>query len=239
MSSYRSWPRPLLTVVLILGALISGCSKSSHTVAPEPDSDGDGVVDSRDQCPQLAGDPSLNGCPWYKVDVCSTDRPYALAGDKWGNMSPAFYISTSVPLAWRAYVGLAASQWNSAGSRLHIVQASRLVTNGAALDGTSVVSYAPLSDPSRLAETSVWYNTTTRLISEADIVINSNQPFGTDGSDSYFDLYATLVHEFGHFCGLDHVMVHTQTMYPAMPKGSIIFRTLCGGDQLGVDRLYP
>ncbi len=52
-------------------------------------------------------------------------------------------------------------------------------------------------------------------------------------------MQSVLTHEFGHFCGLDHVNDVTHTMYPSIANGSEIYRTLCDGDILGVRTIYP
>jgi hypothetical protein len=33
-----------------------------------PDTDGDGVIDKNDACPNVKGDPENNGCPWPDTD---------------------------------------------------------------------------------------------------------------------------------------------------------------------------
>ena len=47
----------------ILFLLFLACDKEP------PDSDGDGIIDSEDQCPELAGIASYQGCPAYALTV--------------------------------------------------------------------------------------------------------------------------------------------------------------------------
>jgi hypothetical protein len=210
-----------------------------HNGCPPPaDSDGDGIPDENDQCPTLAGDAQHHGCPWYKVDECSGASPYALYTFHWGTNTPTFYYDSSLPSAWRPYVDYAASTWNAVGTRLQIRKYTSIVSAGQQEDGKCVVSYGPLSGSS-LAGTRSWYNSSTHLTTEVDIVLNSSQPMSVGGGPNSFDVWSVLTHEFGHFCGLGHVDDRTHTMYPSIPPGCIIYRTLCDGDRLGLRMQYP
>src|SRR5262249_18744881 len=105
-------------------------------------------------------------------------------------------------------------------------------------DGINVVCYGPLDLP-RLGETFTWYNTSTGVTTEADIELNSNADLMPGGSATTYDVWSILTHEFGHFCGLDHVDDRAQTMFSGMPPDCVIYRTLCDGDLRGIRARYP
>lgn len=225
----------LLMVVLAVALGTVSCAKKNPA---KPDADRDGVADASDRCPDLSGEAQYNGCPWYKVDACSRSAPYTLSGYYWTTNNPVFFFDTSLPQAWRDYCEYSASMWNGVGTRLQIRVNRTTVSAGAAQDQRCVVSRGTLP-AGVLGRTRGWYNTTTGALSEADIVLNSGMPMGPGASATTYDVYAILVHEFGHFCGLDHVDDRTQTMYPGIPPDCTIYRTLCAGDELGLRRRYP
>jgi hypothetical protein len=171
-------------------------------------------------------------------DVCSGASPYTLAGYHWSAAAATYAYGSSLPGGWRASVDAAVATWNAAGSRLRI---ARDPVNGGATsarDGKSVVCVDAL--PSGvLGTTYTWYDTRTHTVTEADVVLTNAFPMTVGGSATSVDVQSVLTHEFGHFAGLDHVNDVTHTMYPSIPNGSQIYRTLCDGDLLGVRTLYP
>jgi hypothetical protein len=191
----------------------------------------------RHKASQITG-PAPGSLPWYKLDTCSGSGEYALGGYHWGTLTPAYYLDSSLPADWRPQADAAALTWNRAGSRLQIRKFSTIVTAGQAQDGKSVVSYGPIAG-STLGETRTWYNTTTHVVAESDIKISSSFPMTIGGTPTTYDVVSVLTHEFGHFCGLDHVSDRTQTMYPGMPPDCDIYRTPCEGDVRGLKALYP
>lgn len=92
------------------------------------------------------------------------------------------------------------------------------------------------------ALTSVTFNPNTGIISDADIEINSEiYPLSViDPAESdHVDLRNTLVHEIGHFIGLDHVDSRNATMYPNAELGDTDKRSLAQDDIDGICHIYP
>ncbi|HEY9286053.1 MAG TPA: matrixin family metalloprotease [Pyrinomonadaceae bacterium] len=95
----------------------------------------------------------------------------------------------------------------------------------------------------RTGRARVEFDPNTGFISEADMAVNPNQPFSTDGTHDTFDLEATFVHEIGHMLGLDHSGVVGATMQPRQVRNFLDLkqptpRTLSDDDIAGIRSLY-
>ncbi|HEY6724699.1 MAG TPA: matrixin family metalloprotease [Polyangiaceae bacterium] len=95
-------------------------------------------------------------------------------------------------------------------------------------------------DPAAVAHTVITFHTDTGEIFDADIEVNS---FGTDLTTSDanvgFDLESIIVHEAGHFLGLDHSHLGDATMFFRQAHGDISLRDLVSDDANGICSMYP
>lgn len=92
------------------------------------------------------------------------------------------------------------------------------------------------------ALTSVTYNPRTGQIVDADLEINSEIYFlnvGDPVDPNLADLKNTLVHEVGHFVGMDHSTVPRATMYASADLGETMKRDLAPDDIDGICASYP
>lgn len=93
-----------------------------------------------------------------------------------------------------------------------------------------------------LALTSVTYDVNSGMIVDADIEFNSQQ-YNFTHTDSAalidIDIENTMVHELGHFLGLDHSAEEESTMFASAPRGETKKRTLHADDTAGLCAIYP
>jgi hypothetical protein len=93
-----------------------------------------------------------------------------------------------------------------------------------------------------LALTSVTYDVNTGRIVDADIEFNS-QHYRYTTTDAAvlveIDVMNTMVHEVGHFLGLDHSANPEATMFASAPVGETKKRSLHPDDEAGICEIYP
>jgi hypothetical protein len=93
-------------------------------------------------------------------------------------------------------------------------------------------------DSATLAVTTISFNEDTAEIYDADVELISLE-FTTSETDIDIDLASVVVHEAGHFLGLDHSLAPDATMQKGYTPGTIGNRTLSGDDVAGICATYP
>lgn len=111
------------------------------------------------------------------------------------------------------------------------------------LDGYNVVSWQPFDGPGgTLAQTTYWYNPSTKLMTEFDIVFDEDETWSATGQPSKHDIQNVGTHEAGHTLMLDDLYDladSEQTMYGYASLGETKKRTLEAGDRAGIRYIYP
>ena len=118
----------------------------------------------------------------------------------------------------------------NAGDRINLITVS---ADNAALFG-------PSENPGR---TRVFSDSGGAIV-EADIALNPNELFSSDGTPGTYDLESTFTHEVGHLLGLEHSAVIGATMQPRQAHNGLYGlpaftqRTLSEDDAAGARALY-
>jgi hypothetical protein len=119
---------------------------------------------------------------------------------------------------------------SNAGDRINLITVSA--------DNTAL--FGPSQNPGR---TRVFSDSGGAII-EADIALNPNELFSSDGTPGTYDLESTFVHEIGHLLGLEHSAVIGATMQPRQAQNGLYGlpaftqRTLSEDDAAGARVLY-
>src|SRR5438874_1647450 len=119
---------------------------------------------------------------------------------------------------------------HNAGDRINLITVS----------GENAAAFRSSESPGR---TRVFYDSGGAIV-EADIALNPNQPFSSDGTPGTYDLESTLTHEVGHLLGLEHSAIIGATMQPRQAMNGVYGlpafsqRTLSADDVAGVRALY-
>ncbi len=100
-------------------------------------------------------------------------------------------------------------------------------------DGYNDVAFMPIRDRNTLGVT--WSSSSN---DEADMAINTNFTWSTDGTPGTYDLETVILHENGHVAGLGHSEYTEAVMY-AYASDGFIHRTLHFDDIDGIQALYP
>src|SRR3989442_10658746 len=115
-------------------------------------------------------------------------------------------------------------------------------------DGVNLISVSPANagmfgSSQRPSQTRVFYDSGGAIV-EADIALNPNVSFSTDGTFGTYDLESTFAHEIGHLLGLEHSAVIAATMQPRQAQNgvyglpAIAQRTLSDDDVSAARALY-
>jgi hypothetical protein len=134
----------------------------------------------------------------------------------------------------------AAATWSAVPTSTFRLVVGATTTAVGGYDGLNTVYWPSVwtQDPSTIALTTLFYDTRNDFTLDADVAINRDWSFATDGSPGAIDLQSVLLHEEGHVAGLDHSQVREAVMWPFLDNGEVR-RTLAQDDVDAISTLYP
>jgi hypothetical protein len=145
--------------------------------------------------------------------------------------------------AWDVAVDIYNKEWEQAGYHfgveLYNDNVKTTSQSGARLNRRNIVSWGYLGN-GILAQTSIWYYTTTMEIVEFDIVFNRRYIWGISGTNA-FDIQNIATHEAGHTLLIGDLYSSPSselTMYGYGSLGEVKKRSLGYGDIHGAQYIY-
>lgn len=183
--------------------------------------------------------------------VASLESNYNYSGYHWPNSSipVPYYINTSLPSLWIQTIRQSFQTWEEvSGSFMNYsYQGTTAVVSPTPhfRDNINLISYSNIDGPNNvLAYCACWCNTTSKIILESDIVIDSSENWSVTPScpTGFFDLQSAVTHEIGHTLMLNDLydsVNSEQTMYGYMSTNETKKRTLAEGDIAGIRYIYP
>ena len=135
------------------------------------------------------------------------------------------------------------NKWTSA---INSSSTPNLVSNGTtsktrnALDYENIITWGR-TQGSALGVTYIWYYTATNLVADVDTIMNKKFPWSLACSTASYNAEDILIHELGHWFGLDdeyNASYVNNTMYGYGSKAENKKITLEQGDKDGIDLIY-
>ncbi len=134
-----------------------------------------------------------------------------------------FKTDTDIIGAWRR----ASQSWSNASDVqfLETTSTNQTMSGPDAGDGVNLITISAANTPvfgasQSPGHTRVFYDSGGAIV-EADIALNPNVSFSTDGTFGTYDLESTFAHEIGHLLGLEHSAVIGATMQPRQAQNGV------------------
>lgn len=174
------------------------------------------------------------GCPSANA-TCAPGFDWTYQANPMGENYVVF-ANTNDATSELAAVQAAHATWNADPATFDFTYGGSATNAAPANDGVNQIRWGSTSGS--LATTTIWTNTTTGDILEADCVFNDSFTWSTASPTpaGQFDIESVMLHEFGHILGLDHSTAPA-IMQPSIPNGTQR-RTLNADDQAGIRAIY-
>lgn len=174
---------------------------------------------------------------------------YSLMGVSWLSLPTTIEVDPTSAASNTIFfnaISASVNEWESHTSKDLVstveLSASPLSPDTDVADGVNEVMFGSISSTNVIAQTTIWYNPSTKAIMDFDIVFNTYYQWGDSNVNTAFmDIQNIATHELGHGFGLAdlyQIKWSAQTMYGYASQGQINKRTLESGDIAGIQALY-
>jgi len=173
---------------------------------------------------------------------------YSYSGIHWHSkdLPVEYYINESGTLDTNnEFIAVQSSfqKWeDDPGSFMDYTYIGTIDREGAVNDDYNVVSWSSIDGPGgAIAICTIWYDTSTKLISEFDLVFDDDEIWSTTGESDKYDVQNIGTHEAGHTLHLNdlyNLQYKEETMYGYTYPGETKKRSLNAGDIAGIRYIY-
>jgi len=188
----------------------------------------------------------LDGCKGKISLVSPASSGFSYSGIHWNrnDLPVPYYINENCTLEELQAVRASFQTWeDDPESSMDYTYRGTTTRGNESLDGYNVVSWQPIDGPDgTLAQTAYWFDRSTKLMTEFDIVFDEDETWSTTGEPGKFDVQNVGTHEVGHTLVLEDLYDSAdseQTMYGYSLLGETEKRTLEAGDLAGIRYIYP
>ena len=163
---------------------------------------------------------------------------------KWSVRNVSYLINeSSGPSGASTAIQAAMNTWSTvSGATFQYTSGGSTSGTGGSRDYQNICSFGYLGTDGTVAQNTFWFNPTTGVESESDVVFNTYYSWSVTGAAGAFDLQNIATHELGHALSLDDLYGSgdtEKTMYGYASKGETKKRTLDADDMAGIVYLYP
>lgn len=187
--------------------------------------------------PGAAGCPSATTCAMFVLDTYrwATSGGVATIPFVVNPVQPWVPASDAVAAAKRA-----AGAWSDAASSVRFGYRGTTTAAPTLGDGVNQIGWGNPGGLNRVARANI-LRVGNRVI-EADIVLTATLPWGSSNVINRYDIASVLVHELGHWLGIDHMdskAASELSMFAQPQPGQTKYATLGLGDVRAVRAAYP
>lgn len=189
--------------------------------------------------------PYWSSPPWYPPGDETDTYRLVTGGVHWasGDLPVDCVVYTSgAPSGAFAAITPAFAEWESWTSTNIYGSISENDQDPPPMDGSNTVFWGPIDGPGgAIAVTQFMFWVNTKELIKFDIILDSEEPWSTDGTAGTFDVQNVATHEIGHTLVLDDLRSPRDgalTMHAYTWPGDVTKRDLGLGDILGIQAIY-
>lgn len=245
----------LISFLLVVTAFLVSFRVSLAQNSPEiPERNGDYAVPGRSdiRVRVFVHEPKAKPIPSSTAAICENPQTFVstVGATNWKlpNSDWKYKVNTSsAPSSVLGLTTIVSNSFNTWTTAINNSSKPNLVADGTtlktrnALDFENIITWGR-TNGSALGVTYVWYYTATNLVADVDTIMNKKFPWSMSCSTTSYNAENILVHELGHWFGLNDEYGSAyvdNTMYGYGSKAETKKITPENGDKTGINLIYP
>lgn len=245
----------LISFLLVVTAFLVSFRVSLAQNSPEiPERNGDYAVPGRSdiRVRVFVHEPKAKPIPSSTAAICENPQVFVstVGATNWKLPTGTWKYkvnTSSAPSSVSGLTTIVSNSFNTWTSAINNSSKPNLVADGItlktrnALDFENIITWGR-TQGSALGVTYVWYYTATNLVADVDTIMNKKFPWSLTCSTTSYNAENILVHELGHWFGLNDEYGSAyvdNTMYGYGSKAETKKITPENGDRAGINLIYP